>query len=344
MELKRIKKILVVNLGGIGDVLLSLAALKALRSEYKDVAIDGLVVERVGELAANCGLFDEIFHYKNNLLERLALMIRLRRKRYDLVINMRTMVSGSSAMKIRLLFSAINGRVWAGRDTDSHGGFFDISIPETLRGDKCEMEYDIELVEKLGGRVSDRSIPYNIDPESEFKINRILKDASISEGDILIGIHPGGKSSHRWPVENFAELMKRLAGSMRCSFVITGDSREKDLARKLIAASGLDAVNLAGRLSLDETAALIKRSSLFISNDTAPMHMAAVLKVPLVAIFGPGYLNRFDPRNISENAVVVRKPTECAPCDRNACTDMRCLKSVGVPEVADAALKLLKAA
>ncbi|MBU0605091.1 MAG: glycosyltransferase family 9 protein [Candidatus Omnitrophica bacterium] len=342
MELKDVKKILIINLGGIGDILLSLVSVRALRGAYKGATIDILVVDHVGEFAGTSGLFDDIFLYKTCIPKNLSLFMGLGQNRYDLVVNMRTMVSALGALKMSVLLKIINGKIWAGRDTNGYGGFFDIKIPETRAGDKYEMEYDIELVEKLGARVDDRSVSFRVGPGCASVVDGLLKEANISSGDIIVGIHPGGKPSRRWPLENFAEVMRRINGAAGCAFVITGDEEDASLAGKLTGMPGVRAINMAGRLSLEELGALMKRCRLFISNDTAAMHIAAALKVPLVAIFGPGNLKRFDPRNIMKEAIVIFKETACAPCERKACRRMECLKTISPDVVASAALKLLK--
>ena len=125
-------------------------------------------------------------------------------------------------------------------------------------------------------------------------------------------------------------------------FVITGLKNEIVLAKKLIKTTDAEIVNLAGKLTIRELGALIKRCNIFISNDTASMHITAILRTPLVAIFGPGYITRFDPRNISENVIVLYKAAECAPCDRKKCGDLKCLKEIAPNEVTEAALMLLE--
>jgi ADP-heptose:LPS heptosyltransferase len=254
---------------------------------------------------------------------------------------MRTLVSGLGAFKIRMLLAIIGPRITAGRNTDGRGAFFDIAIPETVKGEKHEMEYDVELVERLGGKVEDKRIDYLIDDEGAKKARKILEEAGIADNDIVVGVHPGGKPSHRWPIGNFAEAMRQIAGKVNCSFIITGDSEEAPLADALAQTCGVKAMNTAGAVTIKEFGALVKRCRAFISNDTAAMHIAALSGVPLVAIFGPGYLLRFDPRKISDRAKVLYKKADCAPCDKETCASLGCLKSISPHEVAKAALALL---
>ena len=340
--LKDVKKILIINLGGIGDMLLSFPAVGALRAAYKDASIDVLVVERVYELVKDSGVFDNIFIYKKGKLGNAWLLSALRKNNYDLAVNMRTMVSRVSSIKMFLLMSVINPRIRAGRDTDGRGFFFDIKIPETLIGDKHETEYDIDMAQALGAKVTDRTLHFNVDRSSADMVKGILEGRGIRDGDCVIGINAGGMPSRRWPVENIAKVMQAVARIKPCIFVLTGSKSERSYVERLSAVSGARAVNLAGELSLNELGALMERCNLYISNDTGPLHIAAILKRPLIAIFGPGYIKRFDPRFISDNAVVFYKPVFCAPCDKQKCMNMRCLVSVTPEEVTASALRLLE--
>ena len=342
MELQDVKKILIVNLGGIGDILLSLPAVRALRVSYPGARIDIMAVERACELARISGAFDGVFVYARRIGKDLPLILRLRRHRYDLIVNMRTMVSWPGALKVFLLLAVIGARKSAGRDTDGRGFFFDIKIPETGAGDAYEAEYDIDTVRALGASVVDRTVRFESDDASAAAVARLLADRGIA-GDIrLIGIHAGGVLSRRWGLGRFAEAMALIARSMPCVFVLTGGRDERDYVDALVRIHGVKAVNLAGELTLRQLGALIRRCALYISNDTGPMHIAAALRTPLVAIFGPGHLTRYDPRRISDRAVVLKKETACAPCNRPRCPSLECLKSISPDEVAGAALRLLR--
>ncbi|UCD35851.1 MAG: hypothetical protein JSU90_03195, partial [Nitrospiraceae bacterium] len=87
--------------------------------------------------------------------------------------------------------------------------------------------------------------------------------------------------------------------------------------------------------------ALISRYSLFICNDTGPMHIAAALKTPVVAVFGPGYFERYNPGHITDKAVSLYKRADCSPCNRITCDSMECLAAISAEEVTEAALKLM---
>jgi heptosyltransferase-2 len=336
MALKdNLRKILIINLGGIGDLLLSTPALRALKGAYPESRLSVLVSPRVGELAKRLTFIDTVHTFHANW----KMLSDLRKEQFDLAINMRTLVSNAGAIKMRALIAIIGAKMTAGRDTEGRGSFFDVSISETALGDKYEMEYDIELVEKLGAVVTDRKVILPVSDADRERVSGILSGAGIGPGDIVIGIHPGGKPSHRWPIGSFAGAMNAISKKVRCAFVITGEAAEKGLADGLTGLVDAKVADTTGSLDIGGLAALIERCALYISNDTAAMHIAAAKGVNLVAIFGPGYLKRFDPRTISPNSAVIYKAVQCTPCDRAHCPSMKCLNGISAQEVAEAALR-----
>jgi len=347
IDKKKIKQILVINLGGIGDVLLSTPALRAIAEYYPEARLNLLVVPRVTSLAKTLPYIKEVhvwhLHGAYSMLINFFMLLRLRNRKIDLGINMRTIVSERSAKKVNLLFRIINPKIKAGRNTEGWGSFFAISIPETERGEKFEMEYDIDLACALGAKATDKNLDIPLDAASVETINLIFRYHHFEQNDIIIGIHPGGNPTHRWPAENFTQVIKEISKEFpHAKFVITGDKSEVNLGEVLARANPKTTYNLAGKLGILEVCALIKKTALFIANDTGIMHIAAALNTPLIAIFGPGYLTRFDPRNISGNAAVLYKKTECAPCNLPACDTLECLKHIEPEEVTVTALKILK--
>ncbi len=341
------RNILVVNLGGIGDFLLSTPALKAFKKGFSLAKISLLIVPRVYELAKDLPYIDNIFILRKSyrplcLVKNLFTLWRLKRMRFDLALNIRTLYSKIGAGKIKLLLNIINPRIKMGRDTDGRGYFFDLKVPETGIGKKYEMEYNIDMIKTLGFNVEDRSIDCNISKVHCEMIDRMLKKEDIYENDVIVGIHPGGIPSRRWPIESFTQVIKLILQQFDCRFIFTGDKTELRLAKKLENILQRKPVVFSGRLKIKELCALINRCNIFISNDTGPMHIAAILKTPLVAIFGPGDIVRYDPRNIFNSAIVLYKKVECAPCEKVQCKDLKCLSIISSEEVAEAALKLLK--
>jgi ADP-heptose:LPS heptosyltransferase len=335
------QKILVVNLGGIGDILLSLPALRALRTLYPNSELSCLVALKAYEFTKYLRVFDNVnifysIRAKTNpigLVKDLITLYCLRRGKIDLAINMRTIGSRLSAQKMKFLFLAICPKLKCGRDTENWGEFFDIKIPEKLKGEKSEMEYDMDTVKALGAEEFNKDIVLKID---EVEVDKLKLKLNIAKEEALIGLHIGGMPSRRWPLENFSRVISEFIKKFPCRFVIVGGVEERLLGEKLIKMVDGCAVNLCGKLRIEELIVLIKSCDLFVCNDSGPMHIAAALKIPLVALFGPGDLTRFDPRNIFEKAESLHKNVFCSPCEKYNCLDLKCLKNICVEEVISA--------
>jgi len=350
-EIDKAERILLINLGGIGDILLSLPAIGAICNHFSGAKITVLVPKRAGSILKFLPYVNEIATLSVNkrdgfmisgILSNITTLLSLRKKHFDLAVNMRTLVSRKSALKIKLLMNIISPSIKAGRDTSGLGNFFDLKIPETLLGDKSEAEYDMDLAVALGAKRSESGPSFKASVDSYKAANNLLSREGVSESDILIGIHPGGIPSRRWPIKNFISVIAKLSREVSATFVITGDASDKRLADKIMAKIPAKAVNFSGKTDFLELTALIKRCVLYISNDTGPMHIAALLKVPLIALFGPGYIKRYDPSGISDKVIVLRKDVDCAPCDKFNCPSLKCLKAISVDEVVSAALELLR--
>jgi heptosyltransferase-1 len=337
-------RILIVNLGGIGDFLLSTPALRLLKSRYPEAKLSFLGVPRVGAFARNTEFFQEVFTLDVfDPLSRYFLLARwervfvvasvLRSKQFDIAINMRTIASWGGAWKMHLLFRLINARTWVGRDTDGKGYFFHIKVPEALRSDQHETQHDLETIAALGVDIAQPAWSLGVDPSAARRVNDDLDSEGVRPFDPVAVVYVGGAPSHRWPLSSFVAVAKSVRQTYGFRVVIVGGAGEARASVLSSEAGMLDIVVRIGRYSLDELIALIARCRVFIGNDAGPMHMAAILKVPLVAIVGGGYLGRFDPRKISDKAEVLRQEADCAPCDRFACRSMKCLKVITPADV-----------
>ncbi len=163
----------------------------------------------------------------------------------------------------------------------------------------------------------------------------------IVKSDFVLGINPGATygSAKRWDPDRFAEVARTLAAEWGAKVVITGGPGETAIAADIERELGGNCLNLAGRTSVRELMALIKRFNFFITNDSGPMHLAAAFGVPLVAIFGSTDHSTTYP--LSDTAIVVRESVECAPCMKRECpTDHICMKSVMPETVIEKALEL----
>jgi heptosyltransferase-2 len=158
----------------------------------------------------------------------------------------------------------------------------------------------------------------------------------------LIGIHPGASfgPAKRWPPERFAALAERMIGELRADVLIFGSAAEAPLAEAIARAMKHAPTLLAGKTTLTQMLALLAHCQLVVTNDSGPMHIAAALGLPLVAVFGSTNERATGP--LSARARVVKKPVPCSPCGLRKCPiDFRCMQGVTVEDVSNTALELL---
>jgi len=161
----------------------------------------------------------------------------------------------------------------------------------------------------------------------------------------LVGLCPGASfgPAKRWPIECYADLADRLIGALHADVLIFGSADEKPLAEAIAGEMEHTPTIVAGETSLRQFMALLDQCRLIVSNDSGPMHLAAALGVPLVAIFGSTNERATGP--LAAHARVVSQPVACSPCGLRACPiDFRCMLGVSVESVHRAALEVVKEA
>jgi lipopolysaccharide heptosyltransferase II len=149
----------------------------------------------------------------------------------------------------------------------------------------------------------------------------------------LIGIHPGASGDYKiWPLENFIKLSQNLIDKHRKKIIIFGDKNEQKLGRRIEAALGRNVLDLTGRTSLGQTAAVMSHCSLILCNDSGPMHLASAVGTPVLALFFSTHFVETGPYGV--NHLVMHPMLDCFPCQGTAsCTDKKCLKMIPVDAV-----------
>ena len=240
-----------------------------------------------------------------------------------------------------LLSNFLKAKTKVGRDTDGKSFFYDIKVTDYLSSERHDVEYKLDLLKVMGCNVKDKQLELWLD-DSDIKAARgFLENNSITNSDILIGIHPGAhRLSRRWDWRNFAAVADELAKRYKAKIIITGSKKDQGLAKKVSLKMSNQPIDASGRFSLTQLIALIKRCNLYITNDTGLMHIANTLKVPMIAIIGPGTMKTGPYQK--ENCIVIKKDVECSPCYKFRCRDLKCLRRITVDEVIEAADKLIK--
>ena len=340
------RRILIVNLGGIGDLVLSAPALTALRRRYPQAEIDLLTAKKNLGVTARWGVIDAEYGIDMAfgggmglaaLFDAARTLLALRGRRYDALLNMRTLYSPRGAKKIRMLCRVIGAAKTYGRNTEGRGAFFDASVDEPRVGELHESQYDRMTVNLLDAH-DYGSFSFPVPPQAERAAAAFCAEHGLDTVPFVLW-HVGGMPSRRYPAEMVAEALALLPDGVRT--VVTAGQHERAFAAAVVAKAPA-ALDASGVFGIDALAAMMQRAAVVVSNDTGPMHVAAALGRPLVALLGPGDFRRFDPRVIEPAATVLRADMRCAPCEHAACARMLCMKALAPADVAAAVAASLK--
>jgi len=209
------------------------------------------------------------------------------------------------------------------------------------------MQYYLDLVKVLAavGVVCDRapSIAIEATARERTDARRLLEGEGISNDIPFLVLNPGAAygSAKRWPEDRFANVADTLARELNLAVALIGSSSEVPIAQQIRDRMKASAAILTGNTSLETLIGVLAESSLMITNDSGPMHIAAALGVPTVAVFGSTDDKVTGP--CGPQTRIVKHPVECSPCLLRECPiDHRCMNGVSVEEVCMAARELMK--
>ncbi len=335
--------ILIIMLRHVGDVLLATPVLRNLRDRFPNARIT-MAVNRGTEdiLKWNPDVNEVLAVERERAIAQARLLRRIRQRRFDCVIDLTdgdrsAILSRLSGAPIRIGFN--EERRWR--------GLLYTSVVRLKAGTVHRLERDLEAVRFLG--IEPKASPLVLQTSSgdEQEAARLLEELGVqqsaSENDRpLVMIHPGARYWFKaWPPERFAELTDRLNEVLNCRVLIGGDAGDRDVAERIRTLARACPVSLAGRTTLLQLAATLKRCALLVSNDNGPMHMAAAQGIPVVALFGPSDPSVWGPRG--EKVEVLYKGLDCRRCFHPTCEqgENNCMRRISVDEVFAAASRLL---
>jgi lipopolysaccharide heptosyltransferase II len=314
----------------VGDVVLSLPALRDLRRAFPASRLEVLARPWVAGLYAAVPEIDGVVESRGTLGDAAAI-----RGCYDLGL----LLPNSFASAFTLWRAGIPER-W-GYATDARGALLTRSCRvRASLGGRSQVYYYRAMLEGLGLAVSGPPDASLACPEAWAERGRAL----LGSPGPWIGINPGAAygTAKRWPPERFAAAAALVARRSGAQVAIVGSAAERPLAEAIAAQLGGAARVLCGETTLAELVGVLRELRLLLTNDSGPMHLAAALGTPLVAVFGSTDWTETAP--VSDRARVVREETECAPCKLRECPiDHRCMERVAVDRVAATALELLAA-
>jgi lipopolysaccharide heptosyltransferase I len=335
-------EILVVRLTSLGDVLMSLPAVKALKEGSPGTRISWLVEGSIAELLSCQGFVDHVVRFPRDLimkslkggsgLETLRLLSgffkKLRAIKYDVLIDFHGL------LKSALLDYAARAekKIGFARTFAREGSW--LAYDERVDGADAHLhkvERNMLLVRHLGINGTVPRVELVAPPSAENYVNDLLTEHAIRPP--IIALFPfcsKGSAFKRWDLARYAELLRRMKESIPATVLILWGPGEEEEARQLRDMAGAGVV-LPADLGVAQLCAVLKRADMYVGGDTGVMHLAAFSGIPVVAIFGPT-----DPKvnaPYGPEHTVVRKELPCSPCRDKNCKERTCLTSIAPDEV-----------
>lgn len=341
------QKILLIRTDRIGDVLLTTPAIYAVRKRFPSSHIAVMVRPYTKDIVEGNPYINEVILYdKDNrhksILSSLYFALWLKRKGFDLAI----IFHPTNRTHIITYLAKIPRRI--GFDRNFSFLLTDRVTHTKQLGRMHEADYNFELLKLLGIEPEGLHLYMPVEKRTEDFVEALLLENGINKDNELVVLHPGASCySKIWPPERFAKLADMLIEKFGVKIAIVGSGDGKDLtcAKKLYNIMKNKSVIFAGKFGLKELAALLKKSRLFISNDSGPVHIACALNVPVIAIFGRGQPglspNRWGP--LGKGSIIIHKDLGCREnCLAHNCPyGFKCLMAISVDEVFDAASSIL---
>jgi len=338
-----IDRMLIRGTNWIGDVVMTLPAVAAIRKTWPGANISVLAKPWVSEIYRLSPDVDQVIVFQEpgrhaGVMGKLRLAGELREKRFDCAILLQNAIE--AAIIARLAGIAL----CAGYNSDGRGLLLTHSVQRTRAVRQVhQIDYYLEMVRALGCTPAKRSIQLYLGIDYDGVAKKLFKEYSIGPGRTLIGLAPGAAygPAKKWFPERFASVVDRLIDDTGAQAILFGSGGDKESTAAVARSARHSLIDIAGKTNLKEAIALISRCGLFLSNDSGLMHVAGALGIPTVAIFGS--TNPVTTSPVGEKSIVIHRDVPCSPCLKPICpTDFRCMDLIGAEEVYGAARMLLK--
>ncbi len=320
-------RLLVVKLADIGDVLTATPTLRALRTSFPASHITMLVAPGSGAVLSGLPYLDDIilfdtFRYDRpwdalrpqSLVAAWEFFRSLRAGRYDTVLILHHLTTRWGSLKYAALALGSGAERRLGLD-NGRGWFFTRWAPDYGFGAEHEVEYWLDVAALMGAHTDDRRLEIAVaDADRQWAAEQLATGRLPGgEGRVII-VHPGSGGfipSRRWPAARFAQVADTLAERYAALIVLVGGPEEAALAEAVAGQMQTKPLNLAGKTTIKQLAALLTRCALFVGGDSGVMHIAVAAGAPVVALFGPTNEKAwgpYTPEGSGLRSLVVRAP------------------------------------
>ena len=338
-------RILIVRTDRIGDVVLSTPAITAVRKAFPQAYIVAMVSPETQEIVRGNPHLNEIILYDKktrhkSFLKTLDFAMRLKEKKFDMAFILH------STVRINLVcfLAGIARRVGYAR------GKMDFLLTDKLEykkrlGEKHEAEYSLDVLRHVGIKAEMSPLVMVAKKKDEENVDRLLRETELGAEKFIV-VHPGASDvSKMWPKEKFAGLADILIDRFGVRVVFVSSAEQAKIGEEARRLMKNKPVSLCGQTSLGELAALLKRASLFVSNDSGPVHIACAVGTSVISIFSRNKKGLSPTRwaPLGKKTRVVHKDVGCTECLAHNCKKaFLCINSVSVEEIVEKASELLK--
>lgn len=335
------KRILIVEVNWIGDVLFSTPFIRTVREVYPDSYIACLLHPRCRDMLKTNPRVNEIIIYDEEakhkgLIGKLRLIDELKRHDFDTAF----MLHRSFTKALLAYLAGIKERI--GYATKNRRWILAQAIDEP-REPIHKVDYFLRLAEACGMRVGSRSYEFFISDDDRRSVERLLSESGVRGGEVIAVLNPGGNwMPKRWPKDKFAELADKIAQRPNLRVVITGADKDIALAEEIAHLTKIKPVIVAGRTTLGQLAAVMERSKVVIANDSGPMHLASAVGACVTALFGPTSPEITGPRGTGVYTVISRNGSCVVPCYDKDCSVNYCMSAISVDDVLKEIDKVLR--
>ena len=331
------KNILIIKLGGLGDLILATPSFRMLRKRFPQARISLLVDSKFEPIIKDCPYVDGLILFERKKTNLFGLVEELKERNFNLSIDFKN--NGFTHIvpwlaKIPFRYGFYKGLM---------ANF--LNCPEEWRRDVAEqpVRQQFRILQKLGVNDFEEKLELWPCKEDDDFVNGALSKKGVTKRDKSIGLAIGASPewpTKNWPLESFSRLTQKLL-EKGLKVILLGSEHSKEKAEKL--SKDKSVVNLVGETSLGQLVSLIKRLDCLITADSAPMHVAAGVGTNAIALFGPTDPKKHLPPG--ERVKALAKNLDCQPCYKRNCVNknkLACLEMISVDEVFDLVIKALK--
>ncbi|QTA79015.1 ADP-heptose--LPS heptosyltransferase II [Desulfonema limicola] len=343
IKTKNINRILIRAANWVGDAVMSLPMISSVRKNFPNAQIYILAKPWTAPIFENNPDIDHIIIYHAGTKHKgiwglLRLCRELRRYRFDLAV----LIPNAFSSALLSLLAGIPNRL--GYNTD--GRTLLLTHPVCMKPEhkkRHHIDYYMGILEGASLHIFSSKLNLMISVQERINTEHILKNSGVSNFSRIIGINPGAAfgSAKRWFPDRYARLCLKLQSIYPdLTVLVFGGPGEKELGESICRIIKNKSINLCGKTTLRQAAALIEKCRLFITNDSGLMHIAAALDIPQIAVFGP--TNHTTTSPASSNSHIIKVPTPCSPCLKQECPlgHHECMKAVSIEMVFEKARNL----